>query len=242
MTLVTFRLNKKRALTIGIVCCALVLVFAGLFFIGGNADSKNALFSTTKEAQKSSSPDNRLTANKEQFVKPQEKQGGNTSGGASESLPDTNSDTAANTEDVLPNSSAPDTEDGSGQAFVQTPAPAPEPALESIPEPAPKQDIIAVSVGIDGSRGGGAVSLVQVSVPLGSSVYEALCATGAQVSRGSGGYVSAINGLSEFSNGPGSGWIYFVNGTSPGYSSALYELQGGESVNWIYTLDFGNDF
>ena len=125
-------------------------------------------------------------------------------------------------------------------AAAPAPAPAPEPA------PAPSApSTVTVSVYIDSSRaasngypsslGGGTVTLNQ-----GASVYDALCATGASVG-GSSGYVSSIGGLAEFACGPGSGWLYFVNGSSPGYGCGSYILSGGENITWIYTCDLGND-
>ena len=110
-------------------------------------------------------------------------------------------------------------------AAAPAPAPAPEPA------PAPSApSTVTVSVYIDSSRaasngypsslGGGTVTLNQ-----GASVYDALCATGASVG-GSSGYVSSIGGLAEFACGPGSGWLYFVNGSSPGYGCGSYILSG----------------
>ncbi|MFQ9178621.1 MAG: DUF4430 domain-containing protein [Eggerthella lenta] len=114
-----------------------------------------------------------------------------------------------------------------------------EPAAPSAPS------TVTVSVYIDSSRaasygypsslGGGTVTLNQ-----GASVYDALCATGASVG-GSSSYVSSIGGLAEFACGPGSGWLYFVNGSSPGYGCGSYILSGGENITWIYTCDLGND-
>ena len=123
-------------------------------------------------------------------------------------------------------------------------APAPEPAPEPAPAPS-APSTVTVTVYIDSSRaasngypsslGGGTVTLNQ-----GASVYDALCATGASVG-GSSGYVSSIGGLAEFACGPGSGWLYFVNGSSPGYGCGSYILSGGENITWIYTCDLGND-
>lgn len=135
----------------------------------------------------------------------------------------------------------------SAPAAQAVPAPAPDPAPEPqpAPEPAPAPSTVTVSVYVDSSRaasegypsslGGGTVTLNQ-----GASVYDALCATGMSVG-GSSGYVSSIGGLAEFQCGPGSGWLYFVNGSSPGYGCGSYILNGGESITWIYTLDMGND-
>ena len=79
-----------------------------------------------------------------------------------------------------------------------------------------------------------------VTLNQGASVYDALCATGVTIG-GSSSYVSAINGLAEKACGSGSGWLYFVNGSSPGYGCGSYILNGGESISFTYTLDMGND-
>lgn len=144
---------------------------------------------------------------------------------------------AASTAGEAPSGTEPSASEG---AAAPAPAPAPEPA------PAPSApSTVTVSVYIDSSRaasygypsslGGGTVTLNQ-----GASVYDALCATGASVG-GSSSYVSSIGGLAEFACGPGSGWLYFVNGSSPGYGCGSYILSGGENITWIYTCDLGND-
>ena len=142
---------------------------------------------------------------------------------------------AASTAGEAPSGTEPSASEG---AAAPAPTPAPEPA------PAPSAPV-TVSVYIDSSRaasngypsslGGGTVTLNQ-----GASVYDALCATGASVG-GSSSYVSSIGGLAEFACGPGSGWLYFVNGSSPGYGCGSYILSGGENITWIYTCDLGND-
>lgn len=59
---------------------------------------------------------------------------------------------------------------------------------------------------------------------------------------GSGNYVSAINGLAEFDHGPGSGWLYMVNGELSGTISADdYRLEADDSVLWYYTSDYTSD-
>lgn len=128
---------------------------------------------------------------------------------------------------------------------VSTPAPAPQPEPAPAPEPEPQPATITVSVSIDSSRaasagypasmGGGSVTL-----PAGSSVYDALAALGVSIG-GSSSYVSSINGLAEFAVGNKSGWMYSVNGSFPGVGCGSYILSGGENVVWAYTTDLGND-
>jgi hypothetical protein len=56
-----------------------------------------------------------------------------------------------------------------------------------------------------------------------------------------GMYVEAIEGLGEFDEGPESGWMYRVNGSYPSRSSALEAVESGDSVEWLYTRDLGQD-
>lgn len=54
-------------------------------------------------------------------------------------------------------------------------------------------------------------------------------------------YVESIAGDGEFDHGSGSGWMYNVNGKYPGYGASLYTLNAGDSLQWRYTTDLGED-
>ena len=54
-------------------------------------------------------------------------------------------------------------------------------------------------------------------------------------------YVRGIGQLYEQDCGSGSGWLYTVNGESPGVAASLYELEPGDTITWIYTCDLGRD-
>ncbi|WP_146007929.1 DUF4430 domain-containing protein, partial [Raoultibacter massiliensis] len=132
-------------------------------------------------------------------------------------------------------------------APAAAPAPEPDPAPAPAPEPAPAPApaTITVSVYVDSSRAASygyssCLASASVTVPQGATVYDALAATGVSVG-GSSSYVSSIGGLAEFSCGANSGWLYYVNGYSPGYGPGSYALSGGESITWVYTLDLGAD-
>lgn len=56
-----------------------------------------------------------------------------------------------------------------------------------------------------------------------------------------GVYVEGIGGLYEFDCGPGSGWLYSVNGEVFNFSSGDYLLSAGDRVEWRYSCDFGDD-
>ncbi len=105
---------------------------------------------------------------------------------------------------------------------------------------------ITVSVYIDSSRAEpygypSCLGDMTVSVEQGSSVLDALKATGLAIGATNSGYVSSISGLAERACGSASGWLYYVNGVSPGGSCAKYILTGGEKIEWIYTCNMGND-
>ena len=54
-------------------------------------------------------------------------------------------------------------------------------------------------------------------------------------------YIEGIANLYEFDAGNESGWMYSVNGWFPNYGCSRYELQDGDTVEWVYTCDFGDD-
>ncbi len=54
-------------------------------------------------------------------------------------------------------------------------------------------------------------------------------------------YVEGIGNLYEFDCGQQSGWLYLVNGVSPGCSCSEYLLQPGDRVEWAYTCNMGAD-
>ena len=51
---------------------------------------------------------------------------------------------------------------------------------------------------------------------------------------GDGVYIKEIDGLAEFSQGPQSGWVFYVNGTAATQSSGGYTLSGGEDIKWTF--------
>ena len=54
-------------------------------------------------------------------------------------------------------------------------------------------------------------------------------------------YIEGIGNLYEFDCGEGSGWMFRVNGEFPNYGCSRYILAGGDTVEWVYTCDFGAD-
>ena len=48
-------------------------------------------------------------------------------------------------------------------------------------------------------------------------------------------YLEGICHLYEFDCGPESGWMYQVSGTFPNYGCSSYEVQPGDSIEWLYS-------
>lgn len=54
-------------------------------------------------------------------------------------------------------------------------------------------------------------------------------------------YIEGIGNLYEFDCGDGSGWMYRVNGSFPRFGCSQYILSAGDTIEWLYTCDFGAD-
>ncbi len=54
-------------------------------------------------------------------------------------------------------------------------------------------------------------------------------------------YMSGINYLYELDFGELSGWMYYVNGDTPSVGCDQYILSDGDSIEWLYTCEMGND-
>ncbi|VFB16730.1 Endo-1,4-beta-xylanase A precursor [Urinicoccus massiliensis] len=54
-------------------------------------------------------------------------------------------------------------------------------------------------------------------------------------------YVQAINGIGEFDGGQRSGWMYNINGIYPNRGASAIKVKNGDTIQWRYTMDYGND-
>lgn len=54
-------------------------------------------------------------------------------------------------------------------------------------------------------------------------------------------YIKGINNLYEFDCREGSGWMYRVNGVFPNYGCSQYQVEDGDTIEWLYTCDLGVD-
>ena len=104
-----------------------------------------------------------------------------------------------------------------------------------------QQATVAVSVTIDATAGEGESSTVDVDVPEGSTVYDALVATGADVNASDsdyGMYVAGINGLAGGDFGDMSGWMFEVNGEMAEVGCSQLEVADGDVITWTYVTEF----
>lgn len=85
------------------------------------------------------------------------------------------------------------------------------------------------------SNNGVILSSKKISIKKGSSVYDALKASGLSFS-GSTSYITSINGLSEKDCGKKSGWTFYVNGSLPMSPCGKYILKDGDSIQWKYVV------
>ena len=74
----------------------------------------------------------------------------------------------------------------------------------------------------------------------GDTVFDALEKTGVEFESRGRDYVSSIGGIAEKACGPNSGWLYLVDGVQPTKTASDYELAGGETVLWAYTVTEGD--
>lgn len=130
-----------------------------------------------------------------------------------------------------------------------------------LPDPNKPQGTITVSFRLvgDNKHGDGIdghtkyvnwIQTCDVVVPKGATVFDAfqiaLKNHGMDYKEGQWSYISAIKApsvlggywLSEFDNGPNSGWKYLVNGEYPGVGLRYYWLKNGDNIVWRYVDDY----
>lgn len=93
----------------------------------------------------------------------------------------------------------------------------------------------SVIFSIEGKQEGG------FSIEAGDTVLDVLRMAGVKwnipMTISNSGYVSEIDGLAEFDQGPLSGWKYKVNGVFPSVGAGAYELSPGDRVTWVYVAE-----
>lgn len=83
----------------------------------------------------------------------------------------------------------------------------------------------------------GVCSGMQITVSEGASVYDVLKKSGANIGASTsamGVYVYSINGLSEGDKGPGSGWVYTINGVKVMKSANKATVKDGDNIKWSF--------
>ena len=106
-------------------------------------------------------------------------------------------------------------------------------------------DRISATISVVNPNGGYFLRNQEYTMKQGDTAADLLKKTSLQIVSSDhsdyGFYVESINGIGEFDQGSGSGWMYKVNGEFPDYSADLYELTDGDIVEWVYTRDLGED-
>jgi len=111
--------------------------------------------------------------------------------------------------------------------------------LATAPPPPPARASISVT-----DPGGPALFSGSFYLDPGETAYSLLHRTALAIgsrSTAMGVYVYSIAGVAEFDGGPGSGWMFRVNGQFPATSADTLVLQAGDSVAWLFTRDLGHD-
>lgn len=89
------------------------------------------------------------------------------------------------------------------------------------------------------------IKTTRYTVPIGSTVLDvfelALNDAGIAFVNAGGNYIASIDGLSEFDNGPLSGWMYLVNSKHPSLGVAEQTLKNGDRIIFHYTDDYTNE-
>jgi len=89
------------------------------------------------------------------------------------------------------------------------------------------------------------LDVTEIPLSEGDTVYtiltETVQANHIQMEHKENGYIAGINYLYELQYGDLSGWMYRVNGEFPSVGCNEYQLHDGDSIEWLYTCNIGND-
>lgn len=227
-------MNKKQRIIAGAVagCSVLLIVVSAFFLVGSNTDAFSGdLLQTT--APSSPEAEQRAKGQADRHASSPDAAEGAARDAAPSSEP-SSADNAAAPASLGAGASGGQSS-GGGSQIVTLPA-----KEEGSPLPPTLPATITVSVSVSSTAVGGPVSAtIRPTFNQGATAYDALCATGLSVNAASsqyGVYVSAIGGLAEKEHGASSGWLYAVNGTTPGVSCSTYVLQDGDTIEWRYAI------
>ncbi len=89
------------------------------------------------------------------------------------------------------------------------------------------------------------LDVTEIPISEGETVYQVLTETvqtyHIQMEHKNNAYIAGINYLYELQYGDLSGWMYRVNGEFPSVGCNEYVLHEGDSIEWLYTCNIGND-
>ena len=105
-----------------------------------------------------------------------------------------------------------------------------------------------VSISIKGNKGKIILETASVDIKDGDTAFSVLndvCEkNGIEIDYSGSGATAYVKGIGddyEFDNGSESGWIFAVNGYTPGVGSGAYKVKNGDEIQWGYTLNSGKD-
>lgn len=105
----------------------------------------------------------------------------------------------------------------------------------------PGENVPKVSIRVIGPDSANFFSKTSFTHYEGMTALDLLRRTGLSVGYGDSSkrYVSSIEGVNEFDDGPTSGWLFKVNNDESILNSAAsYELEAGDALVWFYTRDY----
>lgn len=133
------------------------------------------------------------------------------------------------------------------QAVVKEETPLKQEVVDPPPPPPPAKKTAQLTV-VGSEDIGTILNTVEVEIQESDTVLDVLQRTlrekKIQISvrgGGAGAYVEGIYNLYEFDRGPGSGWMYSVDGAFPNRSAGVWPVKEGEHIRWLYTVDLGKD-
>ena len=235
--------RPKLLYVVSAIAVVLLLVSVGLstnLFGCDPADEEPVAVEQTEVADQDAEAQEQSASSKKSSEK---KESASTSGASSSSAQEQAASNASGSSGGNSSAKASSSSSASGKASSSKKSSSTSGKNESSQKPV-KSDTITVSILVDASAAssaGYASTFANTTVELsqGSTVYDALVATGLAVSSSNSSgvlYVTSINGLAEKQLSSGSGWTYYVNGTFPMKSSAAYKLSDGDAVSWVYVV------
>lgn len=222
-------MKKKIVLSISIIILSLILI------LGGNAVRNNLAVNNNNVSKKVTAVNKtKGKQTKSTLAKDTSKAGTKTSSDSKDTKENQSADKGKETTASNQSSSAKQSSGSSVNKSVSgnnTVIPSPNPPKPSeepnvtVVDALSNRTILSTYVDVSGKT-------------VGDATLNALRSKGIAVETTGSGYslyISAISGIREKEHGKNSGWIYFVNGSSPQVGCGSYKLKQGDKITWKYS-------